>query len=285
MMVQEKKFDALGYWEQRLRVHPGISGVGYLGRSPQFIEQQYRSRKQRLRLALKAYGLADLAGRSVLDVGSGTGIWLDFWHQYGAEKVVGLDFAQASVDKLTVQFPDDLIVRADMSEKSLPLSDTMRFDVISAFDVLLHIVDPDGFRRAIANLARHCAPGGWLIISDPIIQGRGYVPPHNYAEYSIVRPLAEYRDILTANGFVIDSVQAATVLQSNPLEASNRLNFLVLSTWWKATGLWGRSGILSRLLGPMVMKGDQIACRRCRNGNAPGAKVIFARKEERASND
>ncbi len=206
MMVQEKKFDALGYWEQRLREHPGITGVGYLGLSPQFLEQQYRSRKQRLRLALKEYGLADLAGRSVLDVGSGTGIWLDFWHQYGAERVVGLDFAQASVDKLTVQFPDDLIVRADMSEKSLPLSDTMRFDVISAFDVLLHIVDPDGFRRAIANLARHCAPGGWLIISDPIIQGGGYVPPHSYAEHNIVRPLAEYRDILTANGFVINSV-------------------------------------------------------------------------------
>jgi SAM-dependent methyltransferase len=285
MMVKERKFDALGYWEQRLREYPGITGVGYLGRSSQFIEHQYRSRMHLLRLALEAYGLADLAGRSVLDVGSGTGIWLDFWHQYGAKRVVGLDFAQVSVDRLTAKFPDDLIVLADMSEIPLPLPDIMRFDVISAFDVLLHIVDPVGFRRAIANLARHCAPGGWLIISDAIIQGGGYIPRQNYAEYSTVRSLAEYRNVLTANGFVIDSVQAATVLQSNPLEASNRLNFFALSAWWKATGLWGRSEMLSRLLGPMVMKCDQIACRRCQNGNAPGAKMIFARKEENTGHE
>jgi len=282
-MIQEKKFNTLSYWEQRLQEHPDITGVGFLGRSPQFVEQQYRSRMQQLRRSLKAYRLADLTGRSVLDVGSGTGIWLEFWHQCKAERIVGLDFAQASVDRLTAQFPNDLIIRADLSERSLPLSDTLQFDVISAFDVLLHIVDPDGFQRAIANLARHCAPGGWLITSDPIIQGKGYVPQYNYAEHNIVRSLDEFRDVLKTHGFVIDSVQPATVLQSNPLEASNRLNFLALSAWWKATGLWGRSGTLSRLLGPIVMASDQVACDHCRNRTAPGAKIIFAHKEERTT--
>ncbi|HEY7417111.1 MAG TPA: hypothetical protein VH593_18130, partial [Ktedonobacteraceae bacterium] len=71
-------FDAQRYWEERLRAHPDITGVGYLGRSPRFVEMQYRSRKHQLEQALRQYQLSNLSGYSVLDVGSGTGIWLNF---------------------------------------------------------------------------------------------------------------------------------------------------------------------------------------------------------------
>ncbi len=278
MVEDEETFDPRHYWEERLRAHPDIKGVGYTSRSPQFLEQQYRSRMSQIELALRHYGLADLAGRAVLDIGSGTGIWLDFWHQHGVGRLVGLDFAQPSIDRLRTQFPGDLIVQADVSVAPLPLPDTMHFDVISAFDVLLHIVDPDGFRRTIANLAYHCAPGGWLIISDPIVRGRGYVPTRSYAVFNEVRSFAEYRDVLVAHGFTVDSIRPATVLLNNPLEASNRLAFLALSAWWKATGLWGRSNMLSSLVGPGAVKADQVACRLFSDGNSPTAKIIFARK-------
>ena len=278
MGERTESFDPLLHWEQRLRAHPDITGVGYLGRSPGFIEQQYRLRMIQLELALRHYGLTDLAGRSVLDIGSGTGIWLKFWRQHGVSRVAGLDFAQPSIERLRAQFPDDLIAQADVSVTPLPLPDTMRFDIISAFDVLLHIVDPHGFRRTIANLAHHCLPGGWLIISDPIVGGRGYVPAHSYEIDNKVRSLAEYRDVLMAHGFVIESVRPATVLLSSPLEAPNRLAFLALLAWWKATGLWGRSNILASLIGPAAMKADQLACRLYANGNGPSAKIVFARK-------
>ncbi len=278
MGERTESFDPLLHWEQRLRAHPDITGVGYLGRSPRFIEQQYRSRMIQLELALRHYGLTDLAGRSVLDIGSGTGIWLKFWRQHGVSRVAGLDFAQPSIERLRAQFPDDLIAQADVSVTPLPLPDTMRFDIISAFEVLLHVVDPDGFRRTIANLAHHCMLGGWLIISDPIVSGRGYVPTHSYERDNKVRSLAEYRDVLRAHGFVIESVRPATVLLSCPLEAPNRPAFLALLAWWKATGLWGRSNIFTSLIGPAAMKADQLACRLCANGNGPSAKIVFARK-------
>jgi 2-polyprenyl-3-methyl-5-hydroxy-6-metoxy-1,4-benzoquinol methylase len=281
MEEPEETFNPRRYWEERLKAHPGIAGVGYLGRSPQFVEQQYRSRMRQVELALRHYGLTDMAGRSVLDIGAGTGIWLNFWHRHGAGCVAGLDFAQPSVDRLKEQFPGDLIVHADVSVAPLPLTDSMRFDVISAFDVLLHIVDPDDLRRAVANLAYHCAPGGWLIISDPIVQGRGYVPRRSYAIHNKVRTVAEYREVLAAHGFVIDSLWPTTVLLNNPLEAPNRLVFLALSTWWRATTYWGRSHLFTKLIGPGAIKADQLACRLCTDGRrSPTAKLIFARKQD-----
>jgi 2-polyprenyl-3-methyl-5-hydroxy-6-metoxy-1,4-benzoquinol methylase len=275
----EENFDPLCYWEQRLQAHPDITGVGYLGRSPKFVEYQYRSRMYQVELILRYCGLSDLAGRAVLDIGSGTGIWLNFWHQHDASCVAGLDFAQPSVDRLRTQFPNDLIVQSDVSVVPLQLPDTMRFDVISAFDVLLHIVDPESFRHAIANLAYHCVPGGWLIISDPILHGMGYIPTRSYAVHNKVRSVAEYRDVLAEHGFIIDSIQPATVLLNNPLESPNRLIFMVHEAFWKTTKLWGRSNILmNHLVGPIVFKLDQLACRLCSDGNSPGSKIIIAHK-------
>lgn len=273
----ESAFDARGYWEERLLANPGITGVGYLGRAPQFLEVQYRSRKQQLDKALRQYHLIDLSGCSVLDVGSGTGIWLDFWRQHGVARVVGLDFAQQSVDRLKEQFPDLMIVQADLSVSPLPLPEGSRYDIISAFDVLLHIVDPGGFRRAIANLAEHCAPSGWLILSDAIIQGQHYFPTR-HSTYDTVRTLASYREVLEANGFAIHAVRPATVLLNNPLEASNRLTFRAFLAFWKLSGLWGHSNLLSRLLGPAMLAAERLACRLYPDATTPGVKTIFARK-------
>jgi len=278
MEEHEEAFNPKRYWEERLQAYPGITGVGYLGRSPQLLEQQYRSRMRQVELALGHYGLADLAGRSVLDIGAGTGIWMNFWHQHGAGCVAGLDFTQSSVDRLNEQFPDDLIVHADVSVSPLPLADTIRFDIISAFDVLLHIVDPNSFQRTIANLAYYCAQGGWLVISDPIVQGHGYVPRRSYGIHNKVRSIAEYQEVLSTYGFVIDSIWPTTVLLNNPLEAPNRLVFLALSTWWRATRFWGYSNLFTSLLGPVAIKADQLACRLCTDGRSPTAKMIFARK-------
>ena len=278
MEEYEGTFDPRDYWERRLMAHPDIPGVGYLGRSLLFVEQQYRSRMRQVELALRSNGLTNLAERSVLDIGSGTGIWMNFWHQHGASRVAGLDCAQPSIDRLRTEYPDDLIVQCDVSVVPLPLPDTMRFDVISAFDVLLHIVDPEGLRRTIANLAYHCLPGGWLIISDPIVQGKGYVPVRSYAIHNKVRLLAEYREVLEEHGFIIESIRPATVLLNNPLEASNRMAFLALSAWWKATELWGHFNMLVNLLGSSMIKADQVACRACSNVYSPCPKIILARK-------
>ncbi len=285
MASTKTTFDIRRYWEERLQAHPDITGVGYLGYKSQFVELYYRSRMRQVESALRRYALTELAGCSVLDVGSGTGIWLNFWHRHGVNHITALDFAEPSVDILKTQFPDDQIVQADVRVTPLPLPDTMRFDIISAFEVFLHVLDRDAFHCAIANLANHCNTGGWLIISDPIVQGDGYLPKPPQATYSTVRTLAEYRDVLAMNGFVIEAVQPATVLLCGPQEAPNRLTFRTFSMIWRVTSRLGHSSKLTRLVGPIVMWADRLACHLFIYNNAPGSKIIFARKEERKSNE
>jgi SAM-dependent methyltransferase len=270
-------FDARHYWEERLRAHPDITGVGYLGLSPRFIEVQYHARREQIEKALRQYHLSNLSGRSVLDVGSGTGIWLDFWRRHGPDRLVGLDFAQPSVDRLRKQFPDLTIVQADLSVIPLPLPEESRFDVISAIDVLLHIVDPEGFQRAIANLAQHCAPGGLFIISDPIVQGKGYVPPRS-STYDKVRTLATYQEVLEANGFTIESVRPSNILVNTPLEASSYRAFRAWKFLWRVTCRWGRSNALSTWLGPGMRVVERAARIFYPGASGPSAKMIFARK-------
>jgi 2-polyprenyl-3-methyl-5-hydroxy-6-metoxy-1,4-benzoquinol methylase len=278
-MPDGSKFDSATYWEQRLSSHRDITGVGFLGRSSRLNELQYRQRIRQLDRGLHSHGLANVSGRSVLDVGAGTGIWLDFWHKHDASYVTGLDFTQTSVDMLRVRFPKDQIVRADLTVKPLPLPDDARFDIISAIDVLHHIVDPAGFSQAIANLAQHCVLGGWLITSEPVVEGRGFVRPRLRTEHDTVRTLDEYRDVLETNGFVIDAIYPATILLNNPLEAPNRLIYRALSIWWKASKSWERSDLLVRLGGPTLLWTDQILCRICTGHTTPTAKLIFARKQ------
>jgi len=46
------------------------------------------------------------------------------------------------------------------------------------------------------------------------------------------------------------------------------LGFTALAACWKTTKLWGGSNILAHLVGPIVTKVDQLACRLCSDGNS-----------------
>jgi SAM-dependent methyltransferase len=276
---QTTKFNAQGYWEERLRAHPGVRGVGHLGLSLHATEQQYRRRMRQIDVGLRRHGLSDLRGRAVLDVGAGTGIWLEFWHRHRAGRVAGLDFTQVSVEQLMQRFPDDLIVRADLSVVPLPLPDDARFDVISAIDVLLHILDADGFERSIANLAHRCAPGGWVIAADPLISGRGYVPAAIYGTHNVVRTVDDYRQSLAAHGFVVRSVLPAMVLLNTPLEATSERAYKRLVRWWTLYQRLQRYRPLAYPVELAAYAADHFACRTDGDGASPAEKIIFAQKQ------
>jgi SAM-dependent methyltransferase len=275
-------FDPLAYWERRLREHTDIVGVGFIGRTPEFVTLQYRQRAHQTEVALRRVGLATLSDRSVLDVGAGIGLWLAFWHRHHVQRVVGLDFTRASVERLRRDFSQDHVVQADVSAQPFSLASGERFDerfnIISVFDVLLHIVDDARFRAAIANLADLCQPGGWLITIDPLIAGYGYVPVRQEAIHVMVRSLDEYRKVLDENGFDVAAVVPATVLLNDPLEARNRLVYRALLAWWRASHTWEHLGPLARVVGALALGLDRVACRFANGERSPAEKLVVARK-------
>ena len=146
------------YWEGRLK--QGLKGVGYIGLGEQYNRWLYRVRRH-VFLSYAKY-ISGLNQARILDIGSGTGFYIERWRELGVKSITGIDIAKASVETLTKKYPDHYFLRLDISER-LEIITARQFDIVSAFDVLFHIVNDVRFERAIQNIYRQLKPGGIFI--------------------------------------------------------------------------------------------------------------------------
>jgi len=156
-----------------------------------------------------------LAGKRVLDVGCGGGIFSEVLARLGA-KVLGIDAAEDSVKaaRLHAQSdprlnppssPEPNLLYRHSSVESLLQSDNLQhrghYDIVCAMEVIEHVENPAGFLTALAELTK---PGGHIILSTisrtplsrlltitlaesnlPII---GVVPPGTHTYSKFVKP-------------------------------------------------------------------------------------------------
>lgn len=101
----------------------------------------------------------------VLDVGSGTGHWVDFYlHVYLAKSVTAVEFVPQMAEILRQKYrerPEVSVVQADIANDPLPEN---TFDVVNAIGVLFHIIDDAALERTVAKLLAALAPAGLLLI-------------------------------------------------------------------------------------------------------------------------
>lgn len=107
---------------------------------------------------------------SVLDVGAGSGHWIDFYRDVlDAREVVGIEISDAAADALARRYANVdgvTIVHGDVTAEGFALD--RRFDVANAIDVLFHVVDDDAWRRTLRTLAGHVADGGRLVVGEHV---------------------------------------------------------------------------------------------------------------------
>lgn len=117
-------------------------------------------------------------GRRVLDAGCGTAYGTAILARAGAAGVVGVDRAGDVLDRVRAAMPDGVELQtAELLE--LPFDDG-EFDLVTCFEVLEHLEDPEA---GLDELARVLAPGGLLAVSSP---NRATYPPgnpHHVREY------------------------------------------------------------------------------------------------------
>lgn len=103
-----------------------------------------------------------ILGRSVLDIGCGEG-YGSFYLASVAESVKALDYDNAVIDYAKDKYQKDNLRFYTMDVNNLSsLND--RFDVVTSFQVIEHIRDPDGFLKNIKNLLKE---NGVFICSTP----------------------------------------------------------------------------------------------------------------------
>jgi len=226
------EFENRTYWERRLREHFSLEGVGYLRLGRRFNEWMYRVRGRVFDAAIARHSalISTLGARppvKVLDIGAGTGFYVERWLALGAS-VTGVDLTEVAVTNLRTRFPKASFVQADIGR---PLSEPLAnargtFAAVSAFDVLFHVVDDTQYAQALHNIADLLEPGGLLLWSDNFIH-----QPTIRVAHQVSRSLDEATAALDAVGLDVVSRVPMFVLMNYPADTRSRL------TKWAWTAL------------------------------------------------
>lgn len=108
--------------------------------------------------------LPDIRGRSVLDVGCGTGRYPRTYRALGAGRVVGVDSSRELVSRAqNIEEHDPEGVSYEVHDPiSLPVLG--KFDIVSAIRVLGTAEDEDGLDRVLGGLTVNLGAGGTLVV-------------------------------------------------------------------------------------------------------------------------
>jgi SAM-dependent methyltransferase len=193
-----RAFDAGTYWDKRLRRDWTLHGVGLLAATASWNEALYRVRGrvfQRVAATLQT----DLYKASVLEVGPGTGFYLEQWKKQKVRALSGLDIAASAVAQLSQKFPEVELACGDVCEdvSALRKSHPQGFDVVSAFDVLFHVMDDEKYQQAFKNVESLLAPGGWFVFSEKFL----HRPTQRRTNY-VNRSIEDTTDALLDAGLV-----------------------------------------------------------------------------------
>lgn len=258
--------DTKRYWEDRLTREYSLGGVGWIGLGRAFNRWMYAVRRRVFARMVRDHVPLD-PGARVLDVGSGTGFYLESWQRLGVVAPEGSDLTERATVELRARWPGLAIHRFDVAgaPASLPHAG---YDAISAMDVLFHIVDDEGFRSALANLSSLLAPGGRLVFSENFLA----LAPIG-AAHQVSRTEADIRGALREAGLEPVAMRPMFVALNTPIDTRSRL----LRLWWSLLNrAAGASELLGFAAGAALYPLELALTRLVRRG--PSTKIMVCRR-------
>jgi 2-polyprenyl-3-methyl-5-hydroxy-6-metoxy-1,4-benzoquinol methylase len=112
------------------------------------------------------YAMQSITDKDVLDVACGSGYGM-FLMSFLAKSVSGYDYSDVAIDeakKFEYRSPVCLEIRDLNTVRTLENDKAKTFDVVTCFETIEHLDDPNGF---LVLLKKHLNPGATLYISTP----------------------------------------------------------------------------------------------------------------------
>jgi hypothetical protein len=222
------RFQPATYWSGLVRGDGRLANVGH-PRLGAYNRWAYRLRLTGLRRAIRD---VDLGGARVFAGGFGEGYYLRHWSESGAAQVDGVDISPRAVESARRRFPRSRFRRADLTSGSWA-RDFGRYDLVTALDVLYHVVDDRAWEGALDNLLGLVDRGGVFVTTEKF-------PRFGVSQrYSHVRrrSLAMWREVLGERGFEVRRIVPVFLFMDDPITDGARpwLGRLATVQWKVAT--------------------------------------------------
>lgn len=182
--------------------------------------------------------LNPLAGKRALDIGCGAGLLCEPLARLGAD-VTGVDAAPANIEA-AARHAEGMGLPIHYRHGELATLGLGRFDLVTCLEVVEHVADKPAF---IAELRRHLAPGGLMVLSTPnrtpqsrlwlvgVAETLGAVPKGTHHWDDFVTP-EELRELLAEAGLAMGEPRgiAFSPLRGMHLSGDLSLNYIVTAT-------------------------------------------------------
>jgi len=270
------KYKPEEYWENRLSKKLDITTIGHLGLGYIYNNWLYRARFHAMHRALRKLNL-DVSRKSLIDIGVGSGSWIPFWQKHGIAKIVGLDITSASIRALRNQYPQLEFIKRNICA-AFPLTKEENFDIVTAFDVLFHIIDDTDFSKAIANISKFVKCGGWVMISDNFCS-KSWGPFYHEYHRDYDHYLREFKivDLNIVHIEPIFTIMTTAICESGTgykrlLDLFTRVTLRLVSKLSSSR----QTEWINYIIGCSLYLLNNILCRIVRMG--PSLKILFAQK-------
>ena len=110
------KFNPKEYWETRLEKSFNLHGVGDIGLGINYNNALYEVRKYAFHKLMRSLKI-DFTDKKVMDIGSGTGFYIERWKELNVKSIKGTDITNVVVQNLTEKFPEESFMQLDIGEK------------------------------------------------------------------------------------------------------------------------------------------------------------------------
>lgn len=184
------------FWEERYS-RLDLTRSGHRDLPEAYNRWLYRRKQAVLVRELARAGFSP-RGKRVLEIGAGTGVYVDLWKRLGVASITGLDISQAATDFLRTRHPEFSFMKRDATEPGLRADCGGDFDLATALDVMYHVVDDARLEAALRNVAEVLRPGGMLVLHDQFLHRPS--ESHGYIRW---RSLSDWGRLLEAAGFEV----------------------------------------------------------------------------------
>jgi len=196
-MANRDQYQPQRFWEERLQANFNLRGVGHISFSESYNRWMYR---RKAAVINAVFAGIDLKGKHVLDIGCGTGFFVEWYLRHSA-LLSGLDITEVSVRELSKRFADCAFRTQDITDSSYRTDAS--FDIVNMWDVVYHIVDDAALERGLDNICKSLKERGLFLFTDWF----GAAEDIHVAAHVKVRSLNTYLKLLGDRGFVLVQVK------------------------------------------------------------------------------